>query len=323
MRWILDLMAWLVDTLTSLRSTVPPTVDFNDASKLSLPDLLAHLHSTNTVTLHMLLSSSVRGFLTAICRRLQHLDYIARRAIMHTSPNASNNSQNPGQSPHPHGNLSPALRQAYMQIATLTTNTIVRVKTIETLLSSLSSLIKTAYSTPPPSSSAQQSIAGPPNDKLRNNLEVKMLFGGSFPDVFKSVIVELFRKEGLLAAVEEEVDPTQLFFADFTMLEVDEDPAAVRKRKNLGKTMDCFRKTWLTNPPKDSSSSNELQNGNGEGDLNGSPEAGARWRRCARCTAVMEDSMFLRQALQWLAMQQRRCFCSGYWDTLPPGHTVA
>lgn len=334
-RWILDLMAWLIDNLTSLRSTVPPTVDLTDASKLSLPDLLAHLHSTNTVALHMLLSSSVRGFLTAICRRLQHLDYIARRAIMHTPPNASSsNSQNPSQSPHPHGNLSPALRQAYMQIATLTTNTIVRVKTIETLLSSLSSLIKTAYSSPPPtSSSAQQSLAGPTNDKLRNNLEIKMLFGGSFPDVFKSVIVELFRKEGLLAAVEEEIDPTQLFFADFTMLEVDEDPTTVRKRKNLGKTMDCFRKTWLTNPPKRSSSSHDLQSGNGEGELTGSPEAGAngnsqarhgaRWRRCARCAAVMEDSTFSRQALQWLMMQQRRCFCSGYWDTLPPGHTVA
>jgi mediator of RNA polymerase II transcription subunit 16 len=339
-------MAWLTDTLLNLSDNLPPTIDLTKASNLQLPELLAHLHTTNTISLHLLLSSPTRGFLTAICRRLQHLDYIARKAIMYPGVNNTPNPQNPNQnSQHQTSTLSPALRAAYMQIATLTSNTILRIKTIEILLASLTSLIKTAYASNNPSLSGSQ-----PAEKVRNALEIKMLFGGSFPDAFKSVIVELFREEGLLDKVKEEIEPARLFFADFTMLEVDEDAVSVARRKALGTTMDCFQKRWLVNPEKKSSSSSasaqagegasqsgnantepgnansNTQDGNavGTGGLMGAGgRQGARWRRCARCAAVMEDVLTQRSALQWLVMQQRRCFCSGYWDTLAPGETVA
>jgi len=325
-------MAWLIDTLISLPNTLPPTVDLTQTTNLSLPDLLAHLHSTNTISLHLLLSSPTRGFLTAICRRLQHLDYIARKAIMFTGSNSTHNTPNPQNPSLSHqttstGSPSPALRTAYLQIATLTSNTILRIKTIETLLSSLTSLIKTAYSTHTP----------PYPPPARNALEIKMLFGGGFPDAFKSVIHELFRNEGLLDAVREDIEPAKLFFADFTMLEVDEDAISVARRRKAGMTMDCFRKGWLVNPEKKNDAATSVQaidgalgngNGNGSGSTNGGlmgggGKQGARWRRCARCAAVMEDVLTNRQALQWLVMQQRRCFCSGYWDTLAPAETVA
>jgi mediator of RNA polymerase II transcription subunit 16, fungi type len=212
-----------------------------------------------------------------------------------------------------------------MQIATLTSSTILRIKTIENLLLSLTSLVKTAYSTHSPPLSGS-----PTAEKARNSLEIKMLFGGQFPDAFKSVIVELFRKEGLLDGVREEIEPAKLFFADFEMLEVDEDADSVRKRKKAGVTMDCFRKAWLVNPKKSSvkTTGQEVVNGNAGLDANAGlggagGRQGARWRRCARCAAVMEDVLTQRQALQWLVMQQRRCFCSGYWDTLAPGDSVA
>jgi len=218
---------------------------------------------------------------------------------------------------------------------------------METLLGSLASLVKNAYASNNPPLSGSQ-----PAEKARNALEIKMLFGGSFPDAFKSVIVELFKKEGLLDAVKEEmIDPAKLFFADFTMLEVDEDAVSVGKRKALGRTMDCFQKRWLVNPEKISLSpsssaaattgaegSSQTGNANANASLGAAQDGsgvgsgglmgaggrqGARWRRCARCTAVMEDVLTQRVALQWLVMQQRRCFCSGYWDTLAPGETLA
>jgi mediator of RNA polymerase II transcription subunit 16 len=320
-RWVLDLMAWLTDTLLTLRTTVPSSIDLTNVSSLSLPNLLAHLRSTNTISLHLLLSSPTRGFLTAICRRLAHLDYIARKAIVQTIPvhsasSATNTPITQNGTPNPNNpqghqvpSLSPALRAAYMQIATLTSNTILRIKTFETLVASLTSHIKTAYSTHSPPLSGS-----PPAEKARNGIEIKMLLGGSIPDVFKSVIVELFRKEGLLESVREEIEPAKLFFADFAMLEVDEDSVSVGKRKRSGLTMDCFRKGWLVNPQKSKAAGGLFGTG-GRQD--------ARWRRCARCAAVMEDVLSQRQALQWLVMQQRRCFCSGYWDTLPPGETTA
>ncbi|QSZ30359.1 hypothetical protein DSL72_004882 [Monilinia vaccinii-corymbosi] len=360
-RWVLDLMAWITDTLLELPSTLPPNLSVTDPSKLSLPDLLTHLHATNNVCLHLLLSSPTRGFLTAICRRLQHLDYVARKA-MATSISAQSQPGGPGQQI-----ISPALRAAYMQIANLTNNCIVRIKTFETLLSSLTSSIKSAYSNHKPPLSGNNT-----SGTSRSSLEIKMLFGGEIPEAFKPVIIELFAGVpggenntdndttivnggngiGHLSNVRLEIDPTNLFFADFSMLEVDEDKESVEKRRSSGLTMDCFRKTWLNNPPKSSSSKSAKSledgisvdnsvlapipglpgfpgvgaalggNGNGGGGGAGSTTT-KRWRRCARCAAVMEDVISPRPALQWLVMQQRRCFCGGYWDTLIGGEMVA
>ncbi|TAQ88490.1 hypothetical protein B7494_g3202 [Chlorociboria aeruginascens] len=338
-RWVLDLMAWITDTLLALPSTLPSNISLTDISLLSLPELLTHLRATNTISLHLLLSSPSRGFLLAICRRLQHLDFIARKAITHHIPGASpvTPQGQPAQPPL----LSPSLRAAYMQIATLTSSTIIRVKTFETLLSTLTSLIKSSYASHNPPLSGS-----PTAEKARNVLEMKMLFGGEIPNAFTPVIVELFKgipgsksppssednekketeengKEiGLLAAVREEIEPAKLWFADFIMLEVDEDQMSVAKRKGLRKTMDCFRKAWLFDPPPSSSKSN-LPPDDKTKDQAARGSRNNRWRRCARCAAVMEDILSQRQALQWLIMQQRRCFCSGYWDTLGVGDVVA
>jgi len=153
-----------------------------------------------------------------------------------------------------------------------------------------------------------------------------MYFGSSFPDAFKSVIVELFREDGgLLSAVKADIKPADLFFADFEILEVDEEGVMLEKRRGKGMTMDCFRKAWLLNPVKGQFENRPAAAGPGSG-AEGSAllgRQGARWRRCARCAAVMEDVLTQRQALQWLVMQQRRCFCSGFWDTLLPGELVA
>ncbi|THV55740.1 hypothetical protein BGAL_0004g00630 [Botrytis galanthina] len=365
-RWVLDLMAWITDTLLELPSTLPENLSVTNPTKLSLPELLAYLHATNNVTLHLLLSSPTRGFLTAICRRLQHLDYVARKAI-------ATNTNHPSQGGQGQQSISPTLRAAYVQIANLTSNCIVRIKTFEALLSSLTSSIKSAYTNhKPPLSGNTNNSTGP----SRNNLEIKMLLGGEIPTAFKAVIIDLFRgvqdnepktqndlganaaAPGYLSSVRLEIDPANLWFADFSMLEVDEDEESVAKRKGSGVTMDCFRKTWLINPPPTSSKSSlhkAIENGNpvdkdnslptiqgmatpqgagGSGNTNGSANGNAnggpgsgnttkRWRRCARCAAVMEDVLSQRPALQWLVMQQRRCFCGGYWDTLVNGEMVA
>lgn len=256
-RWVLDLMAWITDTLLELPSTLPEDLSVTNPTKLSLPELLAYLHATNNVTLHLLLSSPTRGFLTAICRRLQHLDYVARKAI-------ATNTNHPNQAGQGQQSISPTLRAAYVQIANLTSNCIVRIKTFEALLSSLTSSIKSAYANhKPPLAGNTNNSTGP----SRNNLEIKMLLGGEIPTAFKAVIVDLFRgvqdnepktqndlganaaAPGYLSSVRLEIDPANLWFADFTMLEVDEDEESVAKRKGSGVTMDCFRKTWLINPP--------------------------------------------------------------------------
>lgn len=325
-RWVLDLLAWIIDTSLTLSDSLPSNMSLTDLDNLSMADLITHLHATNNISLHLLLSSTSRGFLTAICRRLAHLDFIARKAVQLATTTSSisaadlNNSNQAAPQP---AALSPALKAAYMRIADLTSTATIRFKTIEDLLLSLAARIKTAYtiSNPPPTSSQRNG-----QDPARNSQEIKMLFGGTFPESFKSVIVELFRKEGLLQGVRNEIDPAKLYFADFEILEVDEDPASLRTRKAKNRTMDFFQKTWLANPTKSSTRSRGAAGEEGDllpGGGNTAARPATRWRRCARCAAVMEDVITTRAALQWLVMQQRRCFCGGYWDTLVPGQTVA
>ncbi|RDW88854.1 hypothetical protein BP6252_00886 [Coleophoma cylindrospora] len=315
-RWTLDLMAWITDTLLTLPTSMP---SLKNGKELSMPDLLNHLRSTNNVSLHLLLCSAARGYLIAACRRLTHLDYIARKTMQLTTGGGRDSQGNPipqGQSMP--SALSPALRAAYMQIATLTATATLKITTFENLLSSITTSVKTEYANQKSSPSGS-----PVAEKQRNALELKMLFGGDFPDAFQPVIIELFGT--LLPATREDIDPGKLFFMDFSMLEVDDDEGKVggkelKRRKEQGLTMDCFAKKWLSNPKQPSTGSHSLANGF---DGNSVASGRLRWRRCARCAAVMEDVLSSKPSLHWLMMQQRRCFCSGYWDTLQQGHLVA
>jgi len=108
--------------------------------------------------------------------KLTSSSYIARKAIIHTTapnhpenpqaPNAQNVNQNQSVP------IEPQLRHAYMQIATLSSESIVRVKTFENLLLSLNSQVKTAY--------AAQNLSGPSPaaGAERHKIEMKMLLGG-------------------------------------------------------------------------------------------------------------------------------------------------
>ncbi|KAL3428047.1 RNA polymerase II mediator complex subunit sin4-like protein [Phlyctema vagabunda] len=315
-RWALDLMAWITDTLLALSNSMP---SLKSTSELSLPMLMAHLRSTNNIAPHLLICSATRGFLNALCRRLTHLDWVARCGINHT-PRA------PAQAPRDsNGNIiienpiTPALRAAYIQIATLTSTATVNISTFEKLLSSLGSSIKMAYNTAQIPSTSPNQPSG-----IRNALELKMLFGGDFPNALQPAVVELFAT--LLPATREEIDPGKLFFQDFSSLEVDDDDGLeggkgrqMAKRREQGMTMDSFSKRWLPNP-KHLPSSKDSANGNHATSNSGGK---ARWRRCARCTAVMEDILNQKATFQWLVMQHRRCFCSGQWDTLQPGQMAA
>jgi len=72
--WVLDLMAWIIDALFTIKKDLASSNNLDDAASLSLPDLLEYLHQKNNIALHLLLSSPTRGYLTAICRRLSFLE---------------------------------------------------------------------------------------------------------------------------------------------------------------------------------------------------------------------------------------------------------
>lgn len=334
-RWCLDLISWLIDCLlypddSSLFKSL-------STENFDLDDLNSRLRESNNVALHLLLASVTRGFLTAICRRLTHLDYTARKEMQ---PTLQNQFENPNQASLPV--ISSALRGAYTSIATLTSESIIQIRNFETFLTSISASVKDAYTVAGlPSSAAlaqaQQAQAAPPVSS-RNSVEQVMLFGGPLPPALVPAMKQLFTS--LLPSLRSGIDLTKLFFHDFSILALDpietqgstsQPPAdsntffdgkeqlkskAQATDLILAHTMDIF----LRVPTVVGRGAVETQAGTGT-DLRNTTDK--KWRRCARCAAVMEDITSMKPAVQFLIMQQRRCFCGGNWDILNGRQVVA
>ncbi|KAI9737316.1 MAG: mediator complex subunit [Claussenomyces sp. TS43310] len=319
-RWCFDLMAYLVDCLlhpadgSIFKALTDPSaqVDINEVNN--------RLQASHNMALHLLLSSATRGFLTVICRRLTHLDYIARKTMSVAAQNEAAVQQHQQQDPHGVNppQISADLTAAYSCIATLTDRAIVPVRTFETLLAGLSSSIREAYASTDlvTASSATQQGA----EKSRNGVEQAMLFGGALPEALIPALRHLFTS--LLPSLRSDVEPSQLFFHNFDILAMgdddddddddrDHDASAAEHRPHGGARrgfiVDIFQRLPIALDPHGLAS--ELQ--------------GQRWRRCARCAAVMEDVHSRKPAVAFLIMQQRRCFCGGYWLVLNENEMIA
>lgn len=306
-------MSWLIDCLLH-----PDDADvFESISKGETPDLnilSSRLFSSNNIALHILLSSATRGFLTAICRRLVHLDYTARKAM---SSAAQSLSAPPGQTAPL---ISNSLRASYTAIATLTSGSIVPIRHFEAFVARISEVVKEAYTTA--NLPSQQQVQGSHANPGRNNVEQGILFGGPLPDAMAPAISRIFSEE--LPKLRAEIDPSRLFFHDFGILGLpapdtpgtNADEAALEGDAlyRVRHTIDIFSRVpiELGQEPEESQGLDAKEH-----------RPGRRWRRCVRCAATMEDIHSVKPAVQFLIMQQRRCYCSGNWDILAGKRAVA
>jgi len=340
-------MAWLVDSL--LHPEDPDTFQtVTSIETFNLDDLNTRLVETNNVALHLLLSSATRGFLTAICRRLSHLDYTARKAMQTVE---QSQAAGPGQLPPPL--ISNLLRASYTVIEALTTSSIIQIRTFEIFLTSISASVKEAYTAaglvPAPQPHAQQKPVPQPTGVTRNTVEQIMLFGGALPDSLIPAMVNLF--SSLLPTLRAGIDPAKLFFHDFSLLALDPFPQSDSSLQDLmgapltspqqGKgdngsgsgpqdkvshTIDIFQRVPIVLGQESSADPDSVSGVDASsGGFSKAPRGreGRRWRRCARCAAVMGDISSQKPAVQFLIMQQRRCFCGGNWDILTGKQVVA
>ncbi|KAG8421306.1 Mediator of RNA polymerase II transcription subunit 16 [Metarhizium acridum] len=293
-KWSVDLLCWLVDCLFELMN------DDNFIQRLNpqrFGELNQYLHDRNDVSLHLLLSSSSRSFVSAVCRRISLLENISNKAIDFYKRQASGDQQGGAKPPNPQ------LQQAYQKMQQVTSTSLIKVTEFEKLLNILASDIRQTYAAYIPGIAKNRS--NPPQGKqldiaIKNtqaHFEMAMLLSGSLGSYFLPVLSKFFAKD--LPAFRKLTDPAKLFFADFELLEVQDDRSSLAARKAKGVHVDIFKRT-------------ELRGGRGT----------SRWRRCTRCTAVMEDVFGSRPGFTFVLAQQRKCSCSGYWALLPKGKLV-
>ena len=256
-------------------------------------ELNAFLHEKHDVSLHLLLSSSSRSFLSALCRRIAHLEALSNKAIDFYKRQAEATEEG-----NPTRMMNPQLQQAYQRMQQVTSSSIINVGDFEKLLNVLGSDVRQAYQAFLPAMAKNQQ--NPPQGKqldvavkaMQIQFEMGMLLASSPSSAFIPVIKKLFTKD--LPVLRNGTDPAELFFANFELLGVQDDKPSLATRKNQGVYVDVF-----TGREINRSSSN------------------GRWRRCTRCAAVMVDVFGSRPGFTFVLSQQRKCFCGGHWALLP------
>ncbi|KAK4242361.1 hypothetical protein C8A03DRAFT_40329 [Achaetomium macrosporum] len=352
-KWGVDLLAWLADRLFGLLNDPEIMAMLEDKNRF--PELTKYLQSKKEVSLHLLLCSSTRGFLSAACRRLMHLETISNRAVQfyEINPQLQHQQQDPVAASAAAVRPHPALYQAYLKVRRAVSSSLVKVQEFDNLLSALSRDIQSAYqatfsglvaaAVKPQqgnlSEQQQQQLNEQFIKKAQTHCELDMLLGVSLPPSFRKVLSNFFKVT--LPEFRKQTDPAKLYFAPYDLLEVQENPRSLAMRKAARKYVDVFKRVELAMgrpPPKqardghDSSvlpakrnvNGEEVNNGRGSGSANGSGNGsgngnGAEWRRCVRCASVMEDIWANRPGYNFVLAQQRKCACGGSWGVVPRG----
>ncbi|KAK1718770.1 RNA polymerase II mediator complex subunit Sin4 [Colletotrichum acutatum] len=335
-KWSLDLLAWLTDSLFALLDD-PQFLALLTPQRFS--EMSAYLQSRSDVSLHLLLCSSTRGFLSAVCRRILHLEILSNRAIeFYERRAAMQNATDPSSQAK---GLHVVLYKAYQKMQRVTSSSLIKVQEFDRLLTVLNNDIRTAYQTslaslasknPPGGGAAAQKAVDAQIKTAQMHCELNMLLASSPPPAFLGVLLKFFNTD--LRAYRGLADPSKLFFADYDLLEVDDDRRTLAARKAKSRFIDVFKRAELVGPPPTSraggggsSSSDAAGNSNNNNaSTSGGKEAEdaktAQWRRCVRCSAVMEDVFGSRPGFTFVLAQQRKCSCGGHWGLLPRGSLI-
>lgn len=321
-KWALDLLAWLADCLFNLLVDDKFIAILKDPKRFF--ELTTYLQSQNDVSLHLLLCSSTRGFLSAACRRLILLHNLSRRAVEHYEERAAKQSATDPSSAA--SRIPWPLYYAYKKVQRFTSGSLVKVEGFDELLSTLSRDIRIAYQTNLPGLTSQAKTQNPPqqggtNDpavkRAQIHCELSMLLAASPPPSFQGVLSNFF--DNSLKDFRAHSDQAKLYFADYSLLEVDDNRKTLAARRAKGRYVDVFKRFELVADVKPGASGS-LPSPPGEAAAEGTD---TQWRRCVRCASVMENVYGQKQGFTFVLAQQRKCSCGGSWGILPKGSLVS
>lgn len=333
-KWGLDLISWLTDSCFALLKDQTFMGIISEPRRFH--ELSGYLQSKNEVSLHLLLCSSTRGYLSACCRRLLHLDQLSIRAIQFYDVKARAQDQADGGSAT--SRVTPALSVAYRKLHRYTSSSLVKVTEFERLVAQLGSDIRAAYqgslgalagnahgAKPQPQQQANSAVANDPVRKAQAQIELDMLLAATPPVPFREVLLKFFNQS--LRGFRTTTDPAKLFFADYSVLEADDDPQSLALRRAKGAHVDVFKRVPLTSRGRRSAAHHGPDPGGNGFHLAHEADGWAeekvhQWRRCVRCAAVMEDAIAQRPGFTFVLAQQRKCPCGGNWGLLPRGGLV-
>ncbi|KAI1819979.1 RNA polymerase II mediator complex subunit Sin4 [Xylaria intraflava] len=289
-RWSIDFLGWLCDALFCLLDDTTFMSFLTQANQnQQLVNMTRYLHTKNEIALHLILCSSTRNLISAVCRRIGLLDGYATRAL--------NWYSSKGEIPDVNSSRHVALHAAYRKVHRYTSAALVKADRFDTFLNTLAMDIRSTYATslaPLAEKDGQKPAKNPPTStkpdcvkEARQHCELNMLLMQSPPPSFLAVINKLFRQD--LTSFRSSIELAKLHFADYYILEIIDTPEALAKRKKRAIKIDMFRRIEI------------------------SRQRQGPWRQCSRCGNAMEDlsSVNNKPGMTFLLAQQRSCCCGG------------
>ena len=283
-------------------------------------EMVPYLLEKNEIALHLILCSSTRGFLSAACRRLLHLDSISSRANQFyelQQQQASAGGANGNSS------LRPALIMSYHKMQQYTSSSLIKVQEFDKLLWALAEDIRQTYQS---TAAAQSSAAAKKGQtqatdnaakRFQVHCELTLLLANNPPPNFQPLLRKFFNEN--VRTFRTLTDPAKLYFADYSILEVEDDSRSLQEKRARHTHIDVFKRVEL----KPVSNANGASGSNGASNAAGHPTTfpphavpSEFLRRCARCTSIMEDVTGSRPGYTFVVAQQRKCSCSGNWGML-------
>ncbi|TGJ83697.1 hypothetical protein E0Z10_g5062 [Xylaria hypoxylon] len=253
-KWSIDFLSWLCDALFCLLDDAKFMSFLTHANQSQqLVNITRYLHAKNEIALHLILCSSTRNLISAVCRRVVLLDGYAARALAWYSgrPEVTDASSS----------RYAALHAAYRKVHRYTSSALVKADEFDKFLASLAVDVRSAYGTslgPLAEREAQKAAKNPPTPnqnpnapkpdrvkEARQHCELNMLLVNPPPPSFLAVITKLFRQD--LTGFRANVDIAKLYFADYHLLEIIDTPEALEDRKKRAANM-LLRRT-LGSPP--------------------------------------------------------------------------
>lgn len=319
-KWAVDFLAYTCDCLFNLLD------DHKFMSFLtgnSFNEMVPYLLEKNEIALHLILCSSTRGFLSAACRRLLHLDSISSRATQFyelQQQQASAGGSNGNSS------LRPALIMSYHKMQQYTSSSLIKVQEFDKLLWALGEDIRQTYQS---TAAAQNGAAAkksqgqnPPADsnaakRFQAHCELTLLIANNPPPNFQPLLRKFFNTS--VRQFRTLTDPAKLYFADYSILEVEDDARSLQEKRARHTHIDVFKRVELK-PVIAGANGASGANGATAGQPTTFPPHSVPSdfiRCCARCTSIMEDVPGSRPGYTFVLAQQRKCSCSGNWGLLP------
>ncbi|KAJ4417102.1 Mediator of RNA polymerase II transcription subunit 16 [Gnomoniopsis sp. IMI 355080] len=324
-QWAVDLLSHVTDSLFCLRDDPKLMEILRDPR--SFIEMTKYLKGKNEVAVHLILCSTTRCFLAAICRRITHLQSVCSRA----SEYWGSVSDRPDRNATP---ASRALQRAYIKLQRATTTKLVKIDEFEKLLSVVGEGVRQTYKSTLATlqqKHQQQHQNQPPRPgqptpeqalkKAQSNCELNILLGEQPPPSFQPLVKKFFEMD--LKSIMTSTNRFDLFFTDFPLLEVEDDIKRLAMRKADAKYVDVFKRKEFVAPELvkvhaiNGDESKQHQQAGEEVDAAslGQPA----FRRCVRCCAVMEEvtSPKMKPGYNFVMAQQRKCACGGSWASLP------